>query len=112
MPSFRGHLPLAVVSIVLSVAVYILYKELRAVKNQAAIGATFATAFQEQQQHMYQHLPPQFLMEPAPTQPPTQIQRVEAEENAENRDDDDEEVDGVIEPTPARSKAKVQQKRQ
>lgn len=49
MPGLRDHLPLALVTIALSIAVFILFKEVKAVKDQALIGARFATSFQEQQ---------------------------------------------------------------
>ena len=56
MPSFRDHLPLAIVSMVLSIAIFILFKDVRAVKAQAAAGARFAASYQEQLQQQ----PPQF----------------------------------------------------
>lgn len=92
MPSFHGQLPLAIVTVVLSVAVYILFKELRAVKSQATIGAHFATSFQEQQQQqqqqqlqMFQQMPPQFMIQDphiTEAQDPTPAPEEEEEEEA------------------------------
>jgi type II secretory pathway pseudopilin PulG len=111
MPSLRGHLPLAVVSIVLSVAVYILFKELRAVKSQAAIGANFAASSQQQQQQqlqMFQHMPPQFVMEHPPAE---LVPTPETPATEEGQDDDGALEDLEPAPTP-RPKSKLQQKRQ
>ena len=110
MPSFKGHLPLAVVSIALAIAVYILFKELRAVKNQAAIGANFATAFQEQQQQqlqMFQQMPPQFIMEPPPVAEPLVDQKADAAETEE--DGTIEDLDVVQPPRPKSSKLQKRQ---
>lgn len=56
MPGLRDHLPLAIVTIALSIAVFILFKEVKAAKDQALIGARFATSFQEQQQQQPQQI--------------------------------------------------------
>ena len=88
MSSIRNHVPLAVITIVLSVAIYIVFKELRAVKTQAALGAQFATAFQEQQQQqqqqfqMFQQMPPQFLVEPPVDSTPTAAEAEDTEDGA------------------------------
>lgn len=50
MPALRDHIPLAIVTIALSVAVFILFKEVKAAKEHAVVGARFAASFQEQQQ--------------------------------------------------------------
>ncbi len=69
MPALRDHLPLAIVTIALSVAVFILFKEVKAAKEQALVGARFAASFQEQQQQPLQLvLPPQATLED-PVQP-------------------------------------------
>lgn len=44
MPSFRDHLPLAVVTIVLSIAIFTLFKEVRNTRSQ------MATLFEQQRQ--------------------------------------------------------------
>lgn len=71
MPALRDHLPLAIVTIALSVAVFILFKEVKAAKDQALIGARFATSFQEQQQQLLVMPQPAFMEDPAPAAQPT-----------------------------------------
>lgn len=68
MPSFKDHLPLAIIAISLSIAVFILFKELRSVKEQAAAAnaaARAATSFQDQLQNQFRG-GPQFVLEPPP----------------------------------------------
>lgn len=56
MPALRDHIPLAIVTIALSVAVFILFKEVKAAKEHALAGSRFAASFQEQQQQQHQQL--------------------------------------------------------
>ena len=91
MPSLREQLPLAIITIVLSIAIFILFKEMRAAKVQAATFARFAASFEEQQkahQMLQLQQPMQFMMDPA-----------RAEEDQEDREDPGEIV--PAEPVPA-----------
>jgi hypothetical protein len=90
MPSLREQLPLAIITIVLSIAIFILFKEMRAAKVQAATFARFVASFEEQQkahQMLQLQQPMQFMMDPA-----------RAEEDQEDREDREEIV--PAEPTP------------
>jgi hypothetical protein len=99
MSSLRHHVPLALITVVLSVAIYILHKELRAVKSQAAIGAQFAATFQQKQM-----FPPQFLMEPM-MPPPEQQQQQSGDEDQGHGDDEDDQL-----PAPVAKPSKVQKR--
>jgi hypothetical protein len=97
MPGLRDHLPLAIVTIALSVAVFILFKEVKAAKDQALIGARFATTFQEQQQQQQ----PQQIMVVAP---PSTADYAEPVEPAETRRAAAEDVARALETIPEEDK--------
>ena len=78
MPSFRDHIPLAIITVTLSIAIFVLFRELKSVREQAAIGARFAASFQEQQQQVLK------LCEAVPFQPPTSSLPKEIEEVRED----------------------------
>ena len=48
----RENMPLVVVTVALTIAVFILFKEVRAAKDQAAIGARLASSLQQQEEEM------------------------------------------------------------
>ena len=48
----RENMPLVVVTVALTIAVFILFKEVRAAKDQAAIGARLAASLQQQEEEM------------------------------------------------------------
>lgn len=109
MTSFKNHVPLAIITIVLSVAIFILFKELKTVKAQAATGAQFAASFQEQQQQhaqLLQQLPQQFIVEPPP-----QLEELggQGQDATETKDGD---ITTAADEPPKPKAAKAVQKRQ